>query len=98
MKFWKGNRIDGEFDMPVADVAAQFAAQYDADTAGWPLERELRGWLTGKDGLDSVWVDEDNGGVCTEHKSRGPEHDACTRTETFAELYGAVLDLIYPDV
>lgn len=92
MKFWKGNRLDGEYDMPVTEVAAQFAAWYKAnpDEVGGNLERELRYWLTSKDGLDSVWVDEGEIG-----NARELADAAGVNAETFAHLYDKVIDLVY---
>lgn len=61
MKFWKGNRVDGEFEMPVEEVAERFfaaGAHQTEKAAAWPLDRTLRDWLTSKDGLDAVWDDE----------------------------------------
>ena len=60
MKFWKGNKIDGEFDMPVREVAAKFVewSRATAPEGEANLERSLRYWLTSSEHFDSVWVDE----------------------------------------
>jgi hypothetical protein len=82
MKFWKGNKIDAEFDMPVTEVADQYMAYARSEgveaehLAGLPVERALRWWLTSSDHFNSVWVAE-----------RGPD--------SFDELYQAVADRIY---
>ena len=82
MKFWKGNRVDAEFDMPVAEVAAKYVAYAESEDVkaehlqGLPIERALRWWLTSPDHFNSVWVDE-----------KGPE--------SFDALYNAVHDAIW---
>jgi hypothetical protein len=61
MKFWKENKLTGEFEMSVDKVASAFLNHYwlqDLEHAPFPLERMLRSWLTATDGLNSVWVDE----------------------------------------
>ena len=45
MKFWKNNRLDVEFDMPVPGVARLFTESTWADHP-WPLDRRLRVFLT----------------------------------------------------
>ena len=62
VKFWKENKIDQEFDWPVTVVADAFMTHYwreKLQDAPFPLERMLRGWLTAKDGLNSVWEAEE---------------------------------------
>jgi hypothetical protein len=81
MKFWQGNRIDGEFDMPVSEVAAQFAewfsSQPQADRmAAIPMERHLRYWLTSSEHFNSVWEAEQG-------------------DESFAGLLDCALGLVY---
>jgi len=62
MQFWEENKADQGFDWPVAVVAYAFMAHYWAQPAevrdGVLLERQLRGWLTAKDGLNAVWEAE----------------------------------------
>lgn len=69
MKFWKGNRIDAEFDMPVSEVADQFLVWFDAQPGATDLrkdhplletglERLLRWWLTAAEHFNSVWEAE----------------------------------------
>jgi hypothetical protein len=61
MKFWRENKVDGEFDAPVSEIADGFAyaARNDKDWrekfAQWPLERVLLDWLTSPLGLNSIW-------------------------------------------
>jgi hypothetical protein len=60
MEFWRGNRIDAQFEMPVAEVARQFMEwenQQPEAERGLP-ERELRCWLTSPVHFNSVWVDK----------------------------------------
>lgn len=81
MKFWRGNRLAGEFDMPVAEVAAQFADWYRShpDDVGGNLERELRYWLTDPNGFNSVWMAETGPGSFAELYDRaiGLVYDRC---------------------
>ncbi len=62
MKFWKGNRLDGEFDRDISDVAAQFwVSPYGGSHlrgSTWPLERSLRAFLTDQQEFNAVWEDE----------------------------------------
>lgn len=64
MKFWRGNRIDGEFDQPASEVADQFTAWYrselasDRRNADIPLERTLRFWLADAGHFNCTWTDE----------------------------------------
>jgi len=58
MKFWKNNRLDGEFDLPEAEVARLFAKSPWADHP-WPLDRRLRAFLTDPGGpVSAVWEDQ----------------------------------------
>ena len=61
MKLWKHNRIDGEWELAAAEIAARFWA-YVATRAGSGevanLDRELRAFVTGDEkdgGLASVF-------------------------------------------
>lgn len=81
MKFWKGNKIDAEFELPVSEVASQFMAYVHSEPGGheldgMPVERLLRWWLTSSEHLDSVWVDE-------------------TGPESFEALFDLVLNAIH---
>lgn len=65
MKFYKGNKIADEFDMPAAEVADQFAQWYwaqdgasEAQRDFLPLERLLRWWLSTSEHFNSTWVEE----------------------------------------
>lgn len=63
MKFWKGNKISGEFDWPVQAVADAFCAamargDWPVRLAEWPLDRTLRNWLTDPAEFDASWTDE----------------------------------------
>jgi hypothetical protein len=84
MEFWKGNKVDGRFEMPVAEVAAQYMAWANSQGVeadhlqGLPIERSLRWWLTSPEHFNAVWVDE----------TESPE--------SFWGLFDAVHDLIYP--
>lgn len=66
MKFWKANRLDGEFDADPAEIAARFAEWRKEQPAhyrhGMRLERQLRDWMTRPDGLNSSWEDESDAG------------------------------------
>lgn len=79
MKFWKGNRLDAEFDADPAEVAARFTAWRRSQPAhyrdGMRLERQLRDWMTRPDGLDAVWADESDQG--------------------FGAVFDAAYDLVY---
>jgi len=90
MKFWRDNRADQGFDMPVAQVAKAFLdAAEDSKLAGgelaqmlsgMPLERVLRHWLTSSDWFSSVWEDENR---------------AIFGEESFDGLYDLVYDGLY---
>lgn len=60
MKFWRNNRLDAEFTLPIAAVAGLFM------TSLWNvpdslLDRQLRGFLTDNSGpISAVWDDEDH--------------------------------------
>jgi hypothetical protein len=58
--FWKNNRLDAQFEMAAAEVAALFAASAWAGPGhDWPLDRRLRAFLTETDGsISAVWDDE----------------------------------------
>ena len=64
MRFWRENKLDGEFDAPVREIADGFAyaVAHDKDWrekfGQWPLEHVLRDWLTSPLGLNSTWEDE----------------------------------------
>jgi hypothetical protein len=66
MKFWKGNRLDAKFDMPVQAMAEQFVSAIARDedlklkAEYWPLDRALRGWLTSPGGFNVSWEDHDD--------------------------------------
>lgn len=92
MKFWRGNRVDAEFELPAAEVADMFIKWYDVqlgaeelrkDTAllNRGLENLIRGWLTDPTCFNSVW----------EAENRSVFGD-----ESFDGLYDLVYDLIYP--
>lgn len=69
MKFWRGNRVDAEFELPAVEVADQFMAWFDSQLgadelrADAPLlqtglEKLIRFWMTGHDHFNSVWEAE----------------------------------------
>lgn len=71
MKFWKENKMSGEFDMPAKEVARQFIAwmmeqpgmtrqelREHSDLLAMGLERLLRWWLTSHEHFNSVWEAE----------------------------------------
>lgn len=61
MRFWKGNKLAAEFSWPTGAVCYAFMRQYgpESDTAMyWPVERQLRNFLTGPAGFNSTWDDE----------------------------------------
>lgn len=66
MDFWKGNRIDGHFELPASEVAARFLKWYraqpeDSLERSQRLEVALRYWLSVPAGLDSAWEAEHGG-------------------------------------
>jgi len=59
MKFWKNNRLDAEFDLPIEQVAAMFAESTWADVP-WLIDRRLCAFLTDTDGpVSAVWDDRE---------------------------------------
>jgi hypothetical protein len=58
MKFWKNNRSDREWEMPIEEIADLYMA------SDWPdvpmlTERKLRSFMTDPVGpISSVWEDE----------------------------------------
>jgi hypothetical protein len=61
MKFWKGNRVDGEFDWPADAVADAFSSWYltqPGNIRDEPLERTLRRWLCDSGGFNASWEAE----------------------------------------
>lgn len=63
MRFWRNNRLDGEFQMSIEDVAALFDRSdlADFDRNPYSLDRRLRFFLTDPAGpISAVW-DEDDG-------------------------------------
>jgi hypothetical protein len=64
MQFWKGNRLDAEFEMTPAEVAAAFRAAVLADEhelrlmwVSQLLTRTLLTWMCSDWGLDASWED-----------------------------------------
>lgn len=83
MKFWRGNRIANEFDMPVSEVADQFITWFRSEPGSGdvgrdmlPVERLLRWWLTSSEHFNSVWKTE-------------------VGDDSFAELLDLVIGLVY---
>jgi hypothetical protein len=82
MKFWRGNSPDAGFEMPAADVAAEYLKWAESEGVaadhlqGLPIERSLRHWLTSEELFNSVW-----------EKQVGEE--------SFTTIYFAALDGIY---
>lgn len=68
MKFWRGNKIDAEYELSVEEVARKFLnskystanPQHDEIIEFLPLERRLRNFMTAPDGLNSTWDNEDD--------------------------------------
>jgi len=57
LTFWRDNRRDGEFSLPLTEVAALFAASPWAEVA-WRLDRKLRAFLTDPEcAVSAVWDD-----------------------------------------
>lgn len=58
MKLWKDDRIDGEYEMTIDELARGFLASGWVDVE-WPYERKLVAYLTSGDrgGLRSSWDD-----------------------------------------
>lgn len=64
MKFWRGNKIDAEFDMEPSEVAAAFYRDLMADKhdlrqkwAFWPRTRVVLDWMTAPDCFNAAWED-----------------------------------------
>ena len=58
MKFWKNNRIDAEFDLPVEQLAVMFAESRWAGVP-WLIDRRVCAFLTDTDGpVSAVWDDQ----------------------------------------
>ncbi len=58
MKFWKNNRLDAEFDLPIEQVAVLFARSKWAGLP-WLIDRRLCAFLTDTDGpISAVWNDQ----------------------------------------
>ncbi len=58
MKFWKNNRLDAEFDLPIAEVAVLFAGSKWA-AVPWLIDRRMCAFLTDTDGpISAVWDDQ----------------------------------------
>jgi hypothetical protein len=60
VKFYRGNRIDGEFEQDLIALADQFwpSRQGAAVLRGQMLDRALRDFLTDPAGFNSSWTDE----------------------------------------
>lgn len=85
MQFWRGNKIDAQFDMTPAEVTKEFFTwaieEYGVEAGqlkgfDGSVERVLRWWLTSKDHFNSVW-----------EKETGPD--------SFEVLLDLVIDKIY---
>jgi hypothetical protein len=58
MKFWKNNRIDAEFDLPVEQLADMFCQSKWAGVP-WLIDRRVCAFLTDTDGpVSAVWDDQ----------------------------------------
>jgi hypothetical protein len=58
VKFWKNNRIDAEFDLPVEELAAMFLESKWAGVP-WLIDRRVCAFLTDTDGpVAAVWDDQ----------------------------------------
>jgi hypothetical protein len=58
VKFWKNNRLDATFDLPVEQLAVMFA---ESPWAGvpWLIDRRVCAFLTDTDGpVSAVWDDQ----------------------------------------
>lgn len=63
MKFWEGNRADGEFEMPIETVAEKFVAWFMTDTEEVANVRDgatrvgfvLLRWIGSSDGLNATF-------------------------------------------
>ncbi len=60
MRFWRNNRLDGEFEMPAAEVVELFAASAYWEARGVPLDRRLRLFLTDSAGPIAAVFEEDD--------------------------------------
>lgn len=62
VKLWKDNRIDGEWELCLSEIADRFmASPYNSDDykLSWPLQRTIRAFITSSDGLSSVFDEAD---------------------------------------
>jgi hypothetical protein len=58
MKFWKNNRLDAEFDLPIEQLAVLFAQSKWAGVP-WLIDRRMCAFLTDSDGpVSAVWDDQ----------------------------------------
>lgn len=60
MTLYRGNRVDGEYQRDIPELAREFWASKQAELAhqGMRLDRALRSFLTDPDGINSTWVSE----------------------------------------
>ena len=54
MKLWRGNRLDGEWEAPVEELAERFCQEDPYADSEWPLVRKLGVWMGDPEGLNSV--------------------------------------------
>ena len=77
MRFWRNNRLDGTFEVPIEQIVAQFRASawWTADT---DLDSAVRGFLLDADGpVSAVWDDRnDVAEVCCPSAGRGLDRGA----------------------
>lgn len=61
MKLWKENRTDQEWEMSPETITDEFIVSkwHELYKQGWPIERAISGFITDKDGLNSVCDTED---------------------------------------
>lgn len=58
---WKENRIDHPWTITFKDLREQFykSQMYREFQGSWPIDRMLRNFISDKDGLNSIFEDDD---------------------------------------
>ena len=78
IKLWKDNKRDQEWTLEAEELAKRFW-EWDAKekvTEGWPLDRCIRAFITGRkaeDGLQSVFDEDQYNDIYSTIRNAGPE-------------------------
>jgi len=59
MNFWRENRVDQHWTLSEQEVAEGFLAFRAEHAMPWPLERQVRHYMTSRDGLNSVFEEDE---------------------------------------